>query len=232
MPDHDGPGLIAEAREGNEVALDERIERDIDDGCAVVRIGGSDSDSGEMFEARAGAGRMQTAHEGAGEIDHSFRIAAECSPLESLRRLPAADVDHRREIDLDVEVPQRHADDLPHPRGKFDRLIAFAERFRARQAGDEMPQPIDASTLFVDHERWRPLRDRFLFADEIGELLAADTELPGNVSDAEAERLEAIMSDRKSGMRRALHPKRHGASARADRDPTPKIDKSGFSHPK
>src|SRR2546426_12747167 len=100
-----------------------------------------------MLETRCGAGRVKPAHERAGQIDDGLRITAECPALESFRRAVAADVDDRREINLDIEVTERHADQPAQPSGQLDRLFAFGKRFHARQSGKEVAEAIDAASL-------------------------------------------------------------------------------------
>jgi len=124
-----------------------------------------------VFETRRGSGGVQAADERARELDHGVGICAERAALETFRRNGMADVDDGCEIDLDVEEPERHADDPAEPLREPGRLVAFAEPFRARQSGQDVAQPVDAPAFLIDHEERGPFRKALHLGHELDELL-------------------------------------------------------------
>src|SRR2546425_7231169 len=143
-----------------------------------------------MLETRCGACRVKPAHERAGQIDDGLWIAAEGPALESFRRALAADVDDRREINLDIEVAERHADEPPQPSGQLYRLFAFSKRFRARQSTNKVAEAIDPPSLFIDHENRRPSSQRLHLAHQVAELSRV-----GDVPAEENDRVRTRLAD-------------------------------------
>ena len=166
------PASLPSLANGTRSRASSSLARKVHHRRAVVRIAGAEADAGEVFQAGGGAGLVQAADERAGELDDGLGIAAEGAALQTFRRIVAADVDDRREIDLDVEVAQRHADDASAPARHLGRLGAFGECLHARQAGDEMAEAVDAASLFIDHEeRRRGRRERFDLGGQLAELV-------------------------------------------------------------
>ncbi len=113
---------------------------------------------------------MLAAHELAGELDHGRGVRAETAALEPFGRVLPLDVDHGREVDLDVEVAERHADDAAEPARHLARVLPLEEGFGARHAGDEVPQPVDPASFLIDQDERRARRMRLAVGDEVAEL--------------------------------------------------------------
>src|SRR5471030_1372377 len=77
VPDHDGLGLTAELCEGDEVLALQFLERDVDDRGAIMWIGSSHPDAGEVLEARSHSSALLSGHEGSGQLDDALRVASE-----------------------------------------------------------------------------------------------------------------------------------------------------------
>ena len=135
VADHDRAGLVAEARKRDEITLHEIVDGQIHHRRAVVWIARAQADSWEMLETRGRTGQLKAADERAGKLDDRLGVAAERAALQTLRCLVAPNVHHRREIDLDVEPAQRHADHTAAPVRHHNPLLPFRKHLSARKAG-------------------------------------------------------------------------------------------------
>src|SRR5260221_6765837 len=135
-----------------------------------------------MPETSAPAGPMKAVGKRARQLDAALGVAPERTALEAFGRDLAANVDDRREVDLDVEPPQRETDHPSSPFRQFNRPLPLREDLGTGQAGDQVSQPRHPPAFLVDHQKGRPSGNALDLPDELAQLLRI-TDIPSEEHD-------------------------------------------------